>query len=208
MNRAQLEDALRSAMRMRQAFPQGSAEWQACVDKELELRKRLSMPPPDPGSLNGGPRGPRAASPRGMVDVNPSYVDDTANPSRGGGAYQEDYSRVDDPGYLDNRSSIEEEGYFRHANVAAGGGGEAVPQPPPPPVPPAPPVNGEPHSSDVRSMPTAPSPGPAASPRPRGLGRLPRIQFDSTGEMIAWGATAATLVFAGYKAYRNFKEGR
>ena len=188
---------------MRMQYPEGAPEWQACVDKELELRQQLSMPPP--GRLDGRRGGPRAASPSGMVEVNPGFVDDS---DRGDPRYQENTSHVD-PGYLEGRNGIDAPPaeMFQHTNNVTGGGGNAVPETPPPPPPPP---NGALDSSIGASTSQPQTSMPAgAVPTPRGIGKLPfRMNFENSGEMVAWGAAAAGLVVAGVKAYKKFRGGK
>lgn len=192
MDRAQLENALQSAQAMRMQMPEGSPAWQACVDKEMEIRRKLAMPEPSRSDL-GGAQGPRAAGPNGMVDVNPGYLDDSGNPARGHPGYQENHEGIDSR-YLDNRGAIGSPGHYRSENVATGGGGEAVSEEPPPPPRPSP------SGTDVNL-----AGQPSVSEEPPATPRRPLFRFNNAGEVVAWGGAALALGVGLWQGYKKMK---
>jgi len=208
MDRNQMLQALQSAQAARMAQPEGSPGWQACLDEELALRHRLSMGPPE--STHGAPPGRHANTPDGHKEVPSGYFDDVDDISGVDRRYKQDHTKVD-PRFLDNRESIDSPGHFRHDNIVDGGGGNAVPEAPPPP--PAPESNGKASRSRQPSMkrPPPPPPTPEYIPPPGGgmgglASKIPvRLQFRDPKQFVGWAVTAGTLVYAGYRLYRDRK---
>lgn len=201
MDRAKLLQELEQIERMRRTYEADSPEGMALLADAEVIRHQLQLEPPDPAA-----GGTSAAVGGGGTSAVGGYLDDTKNPSRGGGIYQQDLSRVDFEERLSTRGEVPAE-YLKSMNVARSRASAPVP---PATIPPS----EEPGPPTV-SRPAPPPPPPGAQrrkrlriPRPN-LGNVPRLglHFESPQQAVGWGLTALTLAWYGFKAYRDWRNG-